>query len=90
MGVSDLTVYCLILSLLHSVAFSQGRNGCPSSMMAFVLKAPSYGLLSQWVRLLRPVDRSLHLPTLTSILSRASSGYSVLESLVLPPLSLLG
>ena len=41
MGVSDLTVYCLILSLLHSVAFSQGRNGCPSSVMVFVLKAPS-------------------------------------------------
>lgn len=87
MGVSDLTVYCLTLSLPHSIAFSQGRNGCPSSMMVFVLKAPSYGLLSQWVRLLRPVDSSLRLPTL--ILSRASSRYSVLESLVLPPLSLL-
>ena len=89
MGVSDLTVYCLTLSLPHSVASSQGRNGCLSSILGFVLKAPSSGLLSQWVRLLRPVDSSLCLPTLTLILSRASSGYSVLESLVLPPLSLL-
>lgn len=88
-GLSDLAVCSLTLFPPRFIVSSQGRNGCPSSMMAFVLKAPTCGLLFQWVRLLRPVDSSSRLLTLALILSRASPGYSLLESLVLPSLSLL-
>lgn len=88
MYLSDLAIHPLTLFLPRSIAFSQGRNGYLPSTLVSVQRAPSRAPLP--VGEAAKVNGQLLPPANSAFNSvRASSRHSLVESLVLPPLSLL-